>query len=418
VVLVYVRWSSTLTGPSRPVVLRFFRPGALVYASSPEPCPSQQEASFSLDSSLLSSLISSAPSPLDRQRLNRVSQPHAGAWVTAVPSSVDGPDALIRPRAFRVACRLRLGIPVWHEGASCPCCTHTLDIFGVHALCCTTSGDLIARHNRIRDLVDKIAREGHLGPVLEKKGILGEISGRRPGDVTIPLWCEGKGLAIDVAVTCPFSSSNMARDNPTEYYAEKLKHRKYDAGFVGVNFDFSALVFESTGGVNREGREVLSQLFRFAARFSGSPFCVYAGRAWARLSCTLQAAVAQSILNRFPGVPMEPLGSLSPPPIPSFQLSGSAFPSPTGFSAPVSRAIFENPADPLDALLAVWDGKGTGSDSPPLADVHSPSLVKKMNILRKPKFWMETFPCVSDEFEARKPSEAIRLRGFSGLKFT
>ena len=227
----------------------------LGWSSSPDPCTSQQEASFSLDSSLLSSLIASAPTPLDRQRLNRVSQPHAGAWVTAVPSSVDGPDTLIRPRAFRVACRLRLGIPVWHEGASCPCCTHTLDIFGVHALCCTTSGDLIARHNRIRDLVDKIAREGHLGPVLEKKGILGETSGRRPGDVTIPLWCEGKGLAIDVAVTCPFSASNMARDNPAEYYAEKLKHRKYDAGFVGLNFDFSALVFESTGGLNREGRE-------------------------------------------------------------------------------------------------------------------------------------------------------------------
>ena len=114
----------------------------------------------------------------------------------------------------------------------------------------------------------------------------------------------------------------MARDNPAEYYAEKLKHRKYDASFVGLNFDFSALVFESTGGLNREGRETLSQLFRFAARFSGSPFSVYAGRAWARLSCTLQAAVAQSVLNRSPGVPLEPLGSLSPPPLPSFQLSG------------------------------------------------------------------------------------------------
>ena len=91
--------------------------------------------------------------------------------------------------------------------------------------------------------------------------------------------CEGKGLAIDVAVTCPFSASNMARDNPAEYYAEKLKHRKYDAGFVGINFDFSALVFESTGGLNREGRETLSQLFRFAVRFSGSQFSVFAGRA-------------------------------------------------------------------------------------------------------------------------------------------
>ena len=79
-----------------------------------------------------------------------------------------------------------------------------------------------------------------MGPVLEKKGILGETSGRRPG--------EGKGLAIDVAVTCPFSASNMARDFPAEYYAEKL--RKYDASFdstfEGLNFDFRPW-FLSTG---------------------------------------------------------------------------------------------------------------------------------------------------------------------------
>ena len=195
----------------------------------PSPLPFQQEAFCSLDSSLLASLVSSATSPRERQRLNRVSQPHAGAWVSAVPSSLDGPDTLLRPKAFRVACRLRLGVAVWHEGASCPCCMHNLDVFGDHAICCTTSGDLIVRHNRIRDLVDKFAREGHLGPVLEKKGILGESSGRRPGDVSIPLWCEGKALAVDVAVTCPFSSSNLVRDSPAEYYAEHLKHRKYDA---------------------------------------------------------------------------------------------------------------------------------------------------------------------------------------------
>ena len=85
---------------------------------------------------------------------------------------LDGPDAIIRPVAFRVACRFRLGVPVCHVGAPCPCCMHTLlDAYGDHAICCTTTGDLIVRHNRIRDLVDKIAREGHLSPILEKKGI-------------------------------------------------------------------------------------------------------------------------------------------------------------------------------------------------------------------------------------------------------
>ena len=119
-----------------------------------------------------------------------------------------------------------------------------LDIYGDHAICCTTNGDLIVRHNRIRDLVDKFAREGHLGPVMEKKGILGDSKepGRRPGDVTIPLWCEGKGLCVDVCVTCPFSASNLNRDSPAEYCAAYLKHRKYDEDFKHTRFDFSALL--------------------------------------------------------------------------------------------------------------------------------------------------------------------------------
>jgi hypothetical protein len=275
----------------------------LGWSSVPAPSPSQQEASFLLDKSLLAGLLSSAASPREKQRLSRMSEPHAGAWVTAVPSTLDG-SALIRPRAFRIACRLRLGVAVWDKGASCPMCKQTLDIMGDHAICCTTNGDLIVRHNRIRDLVDSIAREGHLSPVLEKKGILGESkqSGRRPGDVTIPLWCEGKGLCVDVAVTCPFSKSNLYRDSPAEYCATYLKHRKYDSDFVSTNFDFSALIFETSGAVNREGKEFLAQLFRFAARYSGTHLSVYSGRAWARLSCALQSAVAQSVLNREPEV--------------------------------------------------------------------------------------------------------------------
>src|SRR5437763_15929235 len=83
---------------------------------------------------------------------------------------------------------------------------------------------------------------------------------------------------------------NLPREVRCEYFADTLKHRKYDQDFV----------FESTGSLNREGREVLTQLFRFAARFSSSPFSVYAGRAWARL----QAAVAQSVINRSAGVPL------------------------------------------------------------------------------------------------------------------
>ena len=107
---------------------------------------------------------------------------------------------------------------------------------------------------------------------------------------------------MDVAVTCPFAKCNLNRDSPAEYCASSVKHRKYDPEFVNTNYDFSALIFESSGAVNREGKEFLAQLFRFAARYSGTHLSVFAGRAWARLSCTLQSAVAQSIINREPEI--------------------------------------------------------------------------------------------------------------------
>ena len=53
--------------------------------------------------------------------------------------------------------------------------------------------------------------------------------------------------------------------------------------------------------MNEEGEEVLRQLFRFAAKNLGHEFSSFCGRAWARLSCTLQRSVAQAILNRVDG---------------------------------------------------------------------------------------------------------------------
>ena len=163
---------TTLTSLLMPAVLRFFPLGVSGWGGPllPLPCPSQREASFTFDSTVLTQLVTLSSTPREKQRLSRVSQPHAGSWVTAVPSTIDGPDALIRPQAFRIACRLRLGVSVFDDGIPCPSCMHTfLDKYGDHAICCTSTGDLIVRHNRMRDLVEKFAREGQLSPVLEKR---------------------------------------------------------------------------------------------------------------------------------------------------------------------------------------------------------------------------------------------------------
>jgi len=81
-------------------------------------------------------------------------------------------------------------------------------------------------------------------------------------------------------------------------YAETKKHARYDNDFKGTAFEFVAMVFETTGGVNNEGLELLRQLLRFAAKHQSLQLSVYCGRAWARLSCNLQSSVSQCFLNR------------------------------------------------------------------------------------------------------------------------
>ena len=63
-----------------------------------------------------------------------------------------------------------------------------------------------------------------LSPALEKKGILGNSTGRRPGDITIERWAEGKGLAIDVAVMSVLAPTYARLKEPCEWYAATQKH--------------------------------------------------------------------------------------------------------------------------------------------------------------------------------------------------
>ena len=110
---------------------------------------------------------------------------------------------------------------------------------------CAKSGDIIIRHNSLRNLIDSIGTDAKLSPVLEKEGILCNTTGRRRGDVSFSEWAEGKGLAIDVAVTSPLAPSSLRLAEPCEWHAATKKHAKYDLSFESTNFTFSAIVFET-----------------------------------------------------------------------------------------------------------------------------------------------------------------------------
>jgi len=204
---------------------------------------SQTQISRSIDSTIHARLVAESSSQRERQRLGRLTAEHAGAWVTAVPSRVEGSDCVMSPAVFRTAVRYRLGVPVARAGVNCSFCMQPFDLRGDHAACCKKNADIIVRHNRIRNLISRMAEEGLLSPVLEKRGILGDSKrpGRRPGDVTLPCWRDSKGLAVDVCVTSPFSVKNLYSAAPADDYGLR-KHRKYDEGFVHTAFSFCALL--------------------------------------------------------------------------------------------------------------------------------------------------------------------------------
>ena len=186
----------------------------------------QTAASTEIDKASLSLLLPQC-SPRDAQRLKRLDCPHANAWITALPSTEDSKDTILAPRTFRTAVSRLLGLPLSKPESPCPACKQTMDVYGDHALCCRKTGDMITRHNIVRNWVYKVAEDGLLSPRMEKQGILGptDPTRRRPADVAIPVWSNGRGLAVDVAVVCPLAPSHLDEEEVGENYGVKLSLR-------------------------------------------------------------------------------------------------------------------------------------------------------------------------------------------------
>ena len=57
------------------------------------------------------------------------------------------------------------------------------------------------------------------------------------------------------------------------------------------------MIFETSGAVNKEGMDTMKQIIRFASNRECTGNSSFAGRIWARISCSIQTSVAQAILN-------------------------------------------------------------------------------------------------------------------------
>ena len=120
---------------------------------------SQKSLSGKLDDHVFNLLLNSS-SVADKARLLSVSSPHTASWLSVVPSESLGLH--MDPPVFQVAIKWWLGLDV-SEGSQCALCPgSTLDHLGHHAVTCKYGGDVVTRHNMIRDILVETCRRAHI----------------------------------------------------------------------------------------------------------------------------------------------------------------------------------------------------------------------------------------------------------------
>eukprot|EP00731_Ephydatia_muelleri_P011951 Em0006g845a len=208
----------------------------------------------------------------------------------------------LEPAEFQVALKWWLGIPVV-QGQSCPHCPScVLDDFGHHSLTCKHEGDVVSRHNKLRDVLYDFCQRACLGPRLEMGCGAGSDSQSRPANVLVSNRDLGKPAAFDLSVTSTLQSSALLEASVTAgsaaQLAENRKHNNSDKKCDELGWVCIPLVVETYGGWGAEAVAALSKLAgRLSVRNnelkSKTIFSLYS-----RLGLTLVRANCRAILSR------------------------------------------------------------------------------------------------------------------------
>ena len=92
-------------------------------------------------------------------------------------------------------------------------------------MCCGTGGERIARHNHLSDAIFDTAAAAGLGPVKEGRFLLPGCD-RRPADVLLHNWAQGRDAALDVTVVTPMRQDLVVAAATNPGYALSFQVRQ------------------------------------------------------------------------------------------------------------------------------------------------------------------------------------------------
>ena len=225
--------------------------------------------------------------------------PRAGNWLSVVPSPALGLH--LRTAEFIPVLKYRLGLPVYSADGLCSACSMPNDRMGDHALGCSKTGDRIARHNMLRDVIFEAAAAADLGPTKEERHLLPGNSAR-PGDVMIRRWANGKDAAIDATVTSPLAASNVvgaaAKAGSALEKACQRKLRDTAEACRQEGLAFLPFAVETLGGLHAGAVTQVKQIAAALARKNGQEEGVVTSQLFGRLYLNLMRGNALMLSSR------------------------------------------------------------------------------------------------------------------------
>ena len=251
--------------------------------------------------SLLLNFHNAEGSAREIARMSSLGLSHSGDWLSVVPCQALGLH--LRGQEFITCLKYRLGIPLFSSAGPCPACQQPNDVMGDHALGCARTGDRIARHNLLRDVLFDTAVSAALGPVREEKNLL---PGRaaRPGDIFLRHWSSGKDAAWDITVTSPLAPSHVAGAAAEAGNAlSKAFQRKVEGAAEACRdqgIAFYPLAVETLGGMHKVAVQQVKQLAAALARHTGQEEQTATSHLFQRLSLNLMRGNAAMLTTRGP----------------------------------------------------------------------------------------------------------------------
>ena len=174
----------------------------------------------------------------------------AAFWLSVIPS-----PGLNLHLEFQTALKWWLGIDIF-GGSRCPSySTQSLDPLGHHALTCRYNGDVVSRHNQLRNTFFESCRQAGVGGQMEVGSGLGHDE--RPADVLVPNWDLGKPAAFDLTVVSLLNQSILneacVTAGSSARVPEQRKHASNDIKCSELAWSCIPLAVETYGCWGAEG---------------------------------------------------------------------------------------------------------------------------------------------------------------------